>query len=897
MASNITKAFKAKRGLCMSAGGVLDAYTPFSPDAVDTWRRNALAAPVAPASVDPAPVQQPPSQPGRLDSQIAMGNAMQGLSNTQRFNLANPTNAPYRASSIRRSGGIVPGSAAEVSMMRKQNDALSSLRDNLASQGSIGLADGGVIPRETPEQLMARMAAKYGTTGAAQDAPPPVQQPAVSQPAPQPAPQRQGLLGAAVGLIGGRKAAIDRAAGMAEGGIVHGPGTPTSDSVPVHLSRGEAVLPHKTVQALGGPEYVENMIEQTNGKPTATRGLRAGGNYSRGYPGNLPLAEVDDLTARSSVTPPKAIENTPRTVRVIPSAASQPMIEPMEIPARATPKGPVGRGVDAAKRAAGDVAEAAKSAFARTPPPEVPAPTTTVGKARAAINGKNLTNVGDLMPSMKNVAKTGGGVLRAGTAAAGIEGAARGLNTTNDEYARRMGIDAPDSPLGGLALRTAGVLSDVGASAINGVMLPSNILTHGLNTDKWYDYRDNFDDVKDAKAGLRTLAAPPEQKPQDKAASAVPNEAVAKAEAEAGAAAVKAANLSGQNHTAEAVTMGDRAASDQMRDYVDNATGTGVKRGLGAQDMQTRLNAYANNESVRQARNAEEQLQGSGIRFEKSGRGGVTITNSGDFDGSTKAPYIDANGNPTNDWTKTSQYAQGVAQAEKDRRSLRNLQTENAKASLESSNPAWRQRGADTLAALRQQDVLDQGQQKLGIESKLADAQLEHYKALEAQYGRQAAMQIYQIQKSMWDDVAKQHDEFIANRFIGSDNKPDLAERAKFEDALQAAMASHGLTHKGQLTQPQMRMLIENYKLGAAADKNNAGMINGFIEKWIRGNQITTGGDLFAMHGGTRGRDAFGGYVELPGKGRHYTRNLTGEGMLGGAVDADVARGLQRNGG
>lgn len=43
---------------------------------------------------------------------------------------------------------------------------------------------------------------------------------------------------------------------MAEGGMVHGPGGPTSDQVPAQLSNGEGVLTSAAVQALGGPQAV-----------------------------------------------------------------------------------------------------------------------------------------------------------------------------------------------------------------------------------------------------------------------------------------------------------------------------------------------------------------------------------------------------------------------------------------------------------------------------------------------------------------------------------------------------------------------------------------------------------------------------------------------------------------
>ena len=74
------------------------------------------------------------------------------------------------------------------------------------------------------------------------------------------------------------------------GGIVRGKGG--VDNVPmeisgtkVNLTGGklpEAVLPGKTVQALGGPAAVESLIEATNGKPPVRDGLKEGGSYADG---------------------------------------------------------------------------------------------------------------------------------------------------------------------------------------------------------------------------------------------------------------------------------------------------------------------------------------------------------------------------------------------------------------------------------------------------------------------------------------------------------------------------------------------------------------------------------------------------------------------------------------
>ena len=97
----------------------------------------------------------------------------------------------------------------------------------------MGFADGGEVSKA--DQLMAEMAAKYGTTGAAQAAP--VQQPAPQpQPKAQPLPQQQGITSGIVGILKGRQQQIDKAAEYAQGGIIRGPGTPTSDSIPAQVS-------------------------------------------------------------------------------------------------------------------------------------------------------------------------------------------------------------------------------------------------------------------------------------------------------------------------------------------------------------------------------------------------------------------------------------------------------------------------------------------------------------------------------------------------------------------------------------------------------------------------------------------------------------------------------------
>ena len=84
-------------------------------------------------AVMPFEPRQPATNPlqnqvNALDQKIAMGNAMDGLSNTERYQLANPTNAAYKP------GSMMGGTSADASMQRQQNSILQSLRSGIAAQ-------------------------------------------------------------------------------------------------------------------------------------------------------------------------------------------------------------------------------------------------------------------------------------------------------------------------------------------------------------------------------------------------------------------------------------------------------------------------------------------------------------------------------------------------------------------------------------------------------------------------------------------------------------------------------------------------------------------------------------------------------------------------------------------
>lgn len=330
--NNIQKAFKtkARMGLRMAAGGVvpnsftqepgdngpaqapsvgnnMDFTNKMKLQLADLQRENATPGGLGSSrvvngvamggSADAAaayektlqPQAQTSATPGTspVSSPLATAKAFSGLSMIDQRNLTNPGNQPYGIDGQPVKQGrtfVTPGSAAEASMRDGQISALGNLRAGLR------MADGGVVPKETPEQVMARMNAKFGLGGTPAPTPAPAPAP---KPAPAPAPSQPtaaqgGLLGKTTDMIRSRSEELRKAANYEKGGIVHGPGTRTSDSVPVHLSRGEAVLPGKTVDALGGPDAVEQMIESTNGKPPVRAGLRAGGNYADGTEGRYP---------------------------------------------------------------------------------------------------------------------------------------------------------------------------------------------------------------------------------------------------------------------------------------------------------------------------------------------------------------------------------------------------------------------------------------------------------------------------------------------------------------------------------------------------------------------------------------------------------------------------------
>lgn len=153
---------------------------------------------------------------------------------------------------------------------------MNQLMEAIMVKNKLGacMADGGITQQETPEQLMARMAAKYGApTGATQQP-----QPQSTQQAPQQPPPKSNPLGI-MSMLKGRTAQIDKAVnGYANGGIAghvkfEGKGGPREDQIPVkvagqkiNVSDGEQalIIPAKTAANAQAMAAIKQIIADSN---------------------------------------------------------------------------------------------------------------------------------------------------------------------------------------------------------------------------------------------------------------------------------------------------------------------------------------------------------------------------------------------------------------------------------------------------------------------------------------------------------------------------------------------------------------------------------------------------------------------------------------------------------
>lgn len=121
-----------------------------------------------------------------------------------------------------------------------------------------------------------------------------------------------GLTGKAVSETKSHNQQLQDALNLANGSpIVRGPGTGTSDSVPVNLSSGESVLPTDTTKALGS-NAIARLIQATHtpvNSGVASRGMRRGGKYANGL--DPYDKSVKPPESSLTFTPPPGMKSAP----------------------------------------------------------------------------------------------------------------------------------------------------------------------------------------------------------------------------------------------------------------------------------------------------------------------------------------------------------------------------------------------------------------------------------------------------------------------------------------------------------------------------------------------------------------------------------------------------------
>lgn len=234
--------------------------------------------------------------------------------------------------------------------MQKAFDKKSALR-------RIHMADGGLVDKAKTDigSRAATIDNAEQAAVAAKPAPAPVA-------APAPKPMSEDAQRAAVGMAP-KKGFLRSLLGMAEGGHVRGPGGPREDKVPAMLSNGEYVLPAKTVQHLGGPEELDELVQQTNdgraprgneerGERHGLRRMATGGAIEIDANGRPMTNGVNVLRGNQLATIPGEVAQTPRIPGTSlvptqpaptqpaptppPAATPQPQVQPQ--PSAAAPK-------------------------------------------------------------------------------------------------------------------------------------------------------------------------------------------------------------------------------------------------------------------------------------------------------------------------------------------------------------------------------------------------------------------------------------------------------------------------------------------------------------------------------------------------------------------------------
>ena len=407
----------------------------------------------------------------------------------------------------------------------------------------------------------------------------------------------------------------------------------------VNLSNKEAVLPAKTVAALGGPEAVEELIEETNGKPPVSKGLRQGGNYNRG-------GFIDDY---GTLNEPSKFQKAPER------AVLQQQLAAAEPAAQASPTGQT----------------------VRTGTVSPTTPVTQVQPSQTQLpRGEQFgSNAAKVYQDIGGVRGVGGKVLNAivpaaaafdtmGEAGIRVEGNREG-DATNESAGglTRVGNAAKEVGLraGDWGTKGADMLMDLPLWALNkaGATSEGKPLEYGLINK---NYRQGMRDAN--LAGVTIPQSSPERE-----MTQVPTKPKPRFED------LPQASYSNEGRSKPSPTVNPISTVD--RTLVDNTLGkdAAVPQGLRGR--------WADNDPMKAQQFVSNDNTATGLRNNPAnGHGVVSIKQKdGSFKNVLMGPseYTAADGSKTSDWSKTSQFAQGTEQAAKEKASLRDMQYQNAK--------------------------------------------------------------------------------------------------------------------------------------------------------------------------------------------------------------------------
>ncbi|RUR65884.1 hypothetical protein EJP67_02295 [Variovorax guangxiensis] len=241
-----------------------------------------------------------------------------------------------------------------------------------------------------------------------------------------PAEQRTPRTGAAL-ILGTMPRSHAKAKAMEHGGAIHGPGTPTSDSVPIWASKDEFMLPADTTAAVGKHNLQAlvdathtptnkaaqkmgrlaradgGLIDQQPGAVTRVGNSYSGGNVTGGVTinGLAPGGTVSTVDAFRAPPPPAQapVLGTPAAVTPI---APKPVAPPMS-----------------ALPAAGAATPPAVPAVAPPPPPPAAAPAPLdYANRNAAFNAGAMSRTADLQSGRARISGSASAAPPAGSAAA-----------------------------------------------------------------------------------------------------------------------------------------------------------------------------------------------------------------------------------------------------------------------------------------------------------------------------------------------------------------------------------------------------------------------------------------------------------------------------------------------